>query len=211
MLTRTYALLSLSIEQKRVHNLLSSAQHLLQISVVDQRLDNSTLKLVIKKFARLAASCRKRKVDIYILPALRNATHQADARLGQMASSRLIGRQLLDAVKAWAKLVIDGNETETTLMHALIVRRCDDLLDRLTTEEIELLPLAQQVISNDVWFDMGAEFLLTDTVRKAHQSAARTALNRATSPHKTTASSLAFSDPLISLAVSGYAYSSNPA
>jgi len=36
---------------------------------------------------------------------------------------------------------------------------CQNLMKRLTTEELHILPLAQRVISSDEWFDIAAKFI----------------------------------------------------
>ena len=201
MLTTTYAFLSLSMEQKKLHILLSSAQQLLQINSDPQRLDGATLKSVVKKFARLAASCRKRKLEMYVVPAVQSATHQFDQRLSDMESSRVIARQILDLVKSWARAVPVENNDNTASVYASIERSCTHLRERLAMEENELLPLAQRVISNDQWFTLGAQFLVADTARKSHHT------SRRDEPAKIDSRNIVLNDPLISLAVSGYAYS----
>lgn len=201
MLTTTYAFLSLSMEQKRLHFLLSAAQQSLQINSDRQRLDVATLKSVIKQFSRLAALCRKRKIETYVIPAIQSATHQADRRLSEMESSKVIGRKILDAVKAWAKVSSERNSEDTTDLYSSIERSCNNLMERLAMEEGELLPLAQRIISNDEWFAMGARFLATDMPKKMRRQTVRT------EPAKVESRNVILSDPLISLVVSGYAYS----
>ncbi|QRX83745.1 hypothetical protein [Glaciimonas sp. PAMC28666] len=201
MLTTTYAFLSLSMEQKKLHTLLFSAQQLLQINSDRQRLDDETLKSVVKKFARLAAACRKRKLEMYVVPAIQNATHQFDQRLSDMASSRIIARQLLDRVKSWARPASHENDDHRVNVYAAIERACNQLRERLAMEEKELLPIAQRVISNDQWFALGAQFLVADTARKPYNGSRREEYAKVDSRD------ISLNDPLISLAVSGYAYS----
>ncbi|MDY7546664.1 hypothetical protein QN360_04290 [Glaciimonas sp. CA11.2] len=201
MLTTTYAFLSLSMEQKRLHFLLSAAQQLLQINADRQRLDVATRKSVIKQFSRLAAGCRKRKIETYVIPAIQSVTHQADRRLSEMESSKVIGRKILDEVKAWAKVSSERSSNDTTELYSSIERSCNNLLKRLAMEEEELLPLAQRIISNDEWFAMGAHFLATDIPKKMRRQTDHI------KPTKVESRSVILSDPLISLVVSGYAYS----
>ncbi|MFD2273460.1 hypothetical protein ACFS07_26860 [Undibacterium arcticum] len=54
-------------------------------------------------------------------------------------------------------------------MYSSIELYCNNLLQRLTKEEDELLPLAQRVISSDEWFAIGAQFLSLDAENKARR------------------------------------------
>ncbi|MGS0741001.1 hemerythrin domain-containing protein [Glaciimonas sp. GG7] len=166
MLTTTYAFLSLSTEQKRVHNLLSSAQQLLHSFANRQRLDAATLTSVIDQFAKLDGSCHRRKIETYVIPAVQQATQEANLLLAELQASNTIARQLLDSVQEWVRLSLAHSAIEITEFYALIERYCNVLLERLAKEEKELLPLAQRVLSNDAWFAIGAQFLSTDVVRK---------------------------------------------
>jgi hemerythrin-like domain-containing protein len=46
---------------------------------------------------------------------------------------------------------------------------CQNLLKRLTTEELQILPLAQRVISNDEWFDIAAKFISHESERRGNR------------------------------------------
>jgi len=46
---------------------------------------------------------------------------------------------------------------------------CQNLMKRLTTEELQILPLAQRVISNDEWFDIAAKFISHESERRGNR------------------------------------------
>jgi len=203
MLTTTYAFLSLSMEQKRLHSLLSATQQLLQISSANkQHLDPATLASVGEQFAKLDVSCRTRKVEMYIIPAVQKATKEADPLLAELESSNALGRRILDSVKEWVRLALVQNPVEMSELYSSIERYCNNLLERLTKEENELLPLAQRVISSDEWFVMGAQFLAMDTEHRARRQTADSRANMAGSV------SLTLSDPLMSLVIGNDAHAS---
>lgn len=201
MLTTTYAFLSLSMEQKRLHNLLSAAQQLLQLSSANkQQLDSATLASVGEQFAKLDASCRTRKVELYVIPAVKKATKEADPLLAELESSNAIGRRILASVKEWVRLALAQKPTEMGELYSSIELYCNNLLDRLAKEEKELLPLAQRVIASDEWFAMGAKFLSMDTEKKTRRQTRRADVSKAGT------GILTLSDPLMSLVVGGDAY-----
>ena len=87
MLTATYALISLSVEQKKAHNLLSTVQQLFQNSSADrQRIDPAILESVVSQFTKLDESCHRRKVEVYVIPAIQKATKEADPLLAELES-----------------------------------------------------------------------------------------------------------------------------
>jgi len=200
MLTTTYAFLSLSIEQKRLHNLLSTVQRLVRNSFMNrQRLDAATLKPVVDHCAKLDASCRSRKIERYVIPAIQKATREADPLLAQLETSTCIGRRILAYAKRWVRLALQQRTMEMAELYILIERYCNNLLERLTKEEKELFPLAQRVISSDEWFAMGAQFLSIDTEPDALREVADSAADASESD----AVVLSLSDPLMALVVGG--------
>ena len=160
MLTTTYALISLSVEQKRAHKLLSTVQELTQNSSADrQRPDPVILESVVSQLARLDESCHRRKVEVYLIPALQHATKEADSLLAELESLSAAGLRILESVREWVRKAFDQGVTEVKELYWSIEQYCNNLLQRLAKEEDELLPLAQRVISSEEWFAIGAQFL----------------------------------------------------
>lgn len=170
MLTTTYALTSLSVEQKRVHNLLSTAQQLFQNRSADRRqTDPVILESVVSQLARLDESCHRRKVEVYLIPAIQKATREADLLLAELESISAIGLDILGSVRIWMQQWFEYGVIEVKALYASIELYCNNLLRRLTKEEEELLPLAQRVISSEEWFAIGMQFLSLDAGSKARK------------------------------------------
>ena len=160
MLTATYALISLSVEQKRAHNLLSTVQQLFQNSSADrQRIDPTILESVVSQFTKLDESCHRRKVEVYVIPAIQKATKEADSLLAELESLSAIGLRILRSVRERVRQAFDQGVIEVKELYSSIELYCTNLLQRLTKEEEELLPLAERVISSEEWFAIGAQFL----------------------------------------------------
>ena len=170
MLTTTYALISLSVEQKRAHNLLSTVQLLFQKSAADrQRTDPVILESVVSQLAKLDASCHRRKVEVYVIPAIQNATKEGDALLAELETLSAIGRRILDSVREWVRQAYDQGVTEVKELYSSVELYCNNLLRRLAKEEEELLPLAQKVISSVEWFAIGVQFLSIHAENRVRQ------------------------------------------
>jgi hypothetical protein len=192
MLTTTYAFLSLSIEQQKLHNLLSETQQLFQInSAHRQHSDVATVSTVVEQFTKLDASCHKGKIEMYIIPAIQKATREADTLLDELESLNAARRQIHDSVKGWAQSDLAPKPTGMNDLYSSIGLYCDNLLERLVKEEQELLPLAKRVISSDDWFSMGTRFLSIDTEHMPRRRAADSRSGRAGS------GAAALSDPLM--------------
>src|SRR5713226_6047884 len=142
MLTATYALISLSVEQKRAHNLLSTVQQLFQNSSADRRrIDPVMLESVVSQLAKLDESCHRRKVEVYVIPAIQKATKEADPLLAELESLRAIGLRILGSVKDRLRQAFDQRVIAVKDLYSSIELYCNNLLQRLTKEEQELLPL----------------------------------------------------------------------
>jgi len=175
VLTTTYAFLSLSIEQQKLRNLLSETQQLFQVNSANrQHLDASALTTAVDQFTRLDLSCHKRKIEMYVIPAVQKATREADTLLGELESSNMLRRRIHDSVMDWAKPALAPRLMAMGMgeLYSSIDLYCDNLHDRLTKEEKELLPLAKRVISSDDWFSMGTRFLSLDTEHMPRRRAA---------------------------------------
>lgn len=177
MLTTTYALISLSVEQKRAHNLLSTVQQLFQNSSADrQRTDPVILESVISQLAKLDASCHRRKVEVYVIPAIQKATKEGDSLLAELESLSAAGLRILESVREWVRQAFAQGVTEVKELYSSVELYCNNLLRRLAKEEEELLPLAQRVISSDEWFAIGAQFLSLYAESKARRQSVGAAL-----------------------------------
>ncbi|MFC3107152.1 hypothetical protein ACFQAT_21150 [Undibacterium arcticum] len=170
MLTATYALISLSVEQKRAHKLLSTAQQLVQDSAADKgHIDPVILESIVSQLAKLDESCHRRKVELYVIPAIQKATKEADSLLAELESLSAMGLRIFGSVRECVRQAFDQGAVAVKELYSSIELYCNNLLQRLTKEEDELLPLAQRVISSDEWFAIGAQFLSLDAENKARR------------------------------------------
>jgi hemerythrin-like domain-containing protein len=163
MLTATYTLVALSVEQANIRVSLLQFQKYVQSTLLHQNsLSLSQLEFACESLHRLYEACHWRKIEMYLIPAIRQATEQADQLLDEL--SRL-NEAALTAIRALQQQVADTrdeSEQHACAICASIDTFCDTLLRRLDKEEKELFAVARTVIGGEAWFAIANQFLLHD-------------------------------------------------
>jgi hemerythrin-like domain-containing protein len=111
---------------------------------------------------RLYENCHWRKLDMYLIPAIRNATAEAEELLHSLEE---LGRCAADAVGV---LAIKLGSTAVDNANK-VAQFCDAIesfsaatLKRLELEEKKLFPVARSVISGEAWFSIANQMLAHD-------------------------------------------------
>lgn len=170
MLTVTYALVTLSVEQKKARGNLAALQQQIRSSAAKlESIDRSCFESILYQLVQFDESCRWRNLELYVIPALRSATSEADDLMAELESFSSTGENILRETRAnlW-RVFNQGIEGVNELCTAM-ESYCHHLLKRLAKEERELLPLAQRVISSEDWFDLAAQFISHDAENHAHR------------------------------------------
>lgn len=163
MLTATYALLTLSVEQNKERSFISRILHYLRSNAAKpEEIDPARLQLQLDELTRFAESRHQHKVDACLIPAVRKATSEAAPLLADLESLSRNGSKMLRSVHRRMRLAFVHGSAHIKLLCRTMERYCQNLLARLTKEEQELLPLAQRVISSEEWFTIGTMFLSDD-------------------------------------------------
>ncbi|HEV7813913.1 MAG TPA: hypothetical protein VGP06_02280 [Janthinobacterium sp.] len=159
MLTATYALLTLTVEQKKERNFITRLlQHVRAVSNKPQAIDAALIASQVYELTQFAEVRHQRKVETCLMPALRHACVDAAPMLADMQSLSSLGGAMLCSVRKRLRRVASGVRQVKHLCRALD-QYCQNLLARLEMEERQLLPLAQRVMSNEAWFKLGSMFL----------------------------------------------------
>ncbi len=160
MLTATYTLVALSVEQASVRMGLKSLQQLLHNNFMHQEaLTPGQVSYACDAVRRLYESCHWRKLDMFLIPAIRHATHAADALLQNLDE---LGRAGADAVGVLAiRLGAVPVDTPAKVRQfcATIEAFCSATNQRVDLEEQELFPVARSVISGEAWFSIANQML----------------------------------------------------
>lgn len=167
MLTTTYAIVALSVEQASVRMSLGAFRNYVQCNLKYQKnLDRSHLEFVLNGLTSLYDVCRWRKVDIYLIPALRQVTQQADNLLEDLDKLNRQGLDLLKSLQKRLRRATDKGAIKSEELFGAIEQFCNMLQQKLEREENELFAIARRVITGDVWFSVGKQFLLHDAEKK---------------------------------------------
>lgn len=180
MLTATYSLIALSVEQNNARCNLSALQHSIENSALPEA-DRPALEATLDKFTRFDEECHKRKVEMYLIPALRKATHEADPLLDELESLSKLGLCVLRTVRDRLRHALERGVGMMEELLSSMQLYCNNLLHRLALEE-ELLKIAQRAISSEDWFALAANFLSYDAEKEKHKPSA-VAMRRLATPH----------------------------
>ena len=163
MLTATYTLVALSVEQAKVRVSLQTLQQQIDTNFMHQSaLTPGQVGYACDAVKRMYESCHWRKLDMFLIPAIRSATRQADELLQNLDE---LGRAAADAVGVLAiRLGAAAVDTGAKVSQfcAAIEAFCSATLKRLELEEKFLFPVARSVISGEAWFSIANQMLAHD-------------------------------------------------
>ncbi|NHZ78195.1 hypothetical protein F2P44_02670 [Massilia sp. CCM 8695] len=163
MLTATYTLVALSVEQAKIRTQVQEVQKLLHSTFAHQNaLAAGQVSAACETVKRLYENCHWRKIDMFLVPAIRKASPAADRLLLDLEE---LGRAAGDAVGVLVvRLGFQALDTYASVAQfcAALEAFCSATLKRLEREERELFPIARAVISGEAWFSIANEMLLHD-------------------------------------------------
>jgi hemerythrin-like domain-containing protein len=163
MLTATYVLLTLSIEQKKERHFISRLlQYVQSIARRPQEIDPVFIESQLKQLTSFAEARHQRKVEACVMPAVRAAEPNCAPLMNDLESLSLRGSAMLNAVYRCLRRAMRRSASQGKFLCKTVDLYCQNLLKRLDKEEQELLPLAQKVISSEEWFEIGSKFLAHD-------------------------------------------------
>lgn len=163
MLTATYSLVAIATEQDVAHRILRKLRHSIQnIWHVFQNIEFSFLESALVKLGEFDEYCRKRKLEMYVIPVLRNAKREADALLAELDALSEGARSLLCSARERLSARFEGKSDQVHDICLAMDSYCERLHMRLTREEGELFPMLRRVLTVEEWFGIAAQFLSDD-------------------------------------------------
>lgn len=163
MLTATYTLVALSVEQANVRLSLLSFQKYVQSTLLrQQRLTLSQLEYACETLERLYQACHWRKIELYLIPALQNATGQANQLLDELSRLNQSALAVIRRLQGELDTATEHSERQVAEICESIETFCTLLLQRLEKEEKELFAIARSAIGGEAWFDIANKFLAHD-------------------------------------------------
>lgn len=163
MLTATYTLVALSVEQAKVRISLQSFQHHVRATLLQQNsLTIGQLEYACEMLNRLYQTCNWRKTEMYLIPAIRQATERADQLIEELNRLNQSALAEIRAMQARMGDAAEGNDAQVGQICDSVDAFCAALLQRLEKEEQELFAIARSVIGGEAWFAIANQFLLHD-------------------------------------------------
>lgn len=182
MLTSTYTLVALSVEQTTVRGALQSLVEDLHALPGD----GTTLALgraaqLCASLRRIYDSCHWRKLDKYLVPALRRHTSAADGLLHELDQ---LSCNAAEAIYIAEACVARPDRPVQRERFCGAVERCVAALrHRLEREEHELFPLARSVVGDGAWFAIANQMLAHDAYARERRDASGNSPGYATAGH----------------------------
>jgi hemerythrin-like domain-containing protein len=167
MLTATYTLVALSVEQAHIRSSLQALQKLLYSQFIDRpALNASQVGHACDTLQRLFHNCHWRKIELFLVPAVRRAGGEAAARLlAELESLSVSAGEAVAAVSAQVSAAPVDSASAVAAFCDAVACFCDTVLRRLEREEQALFPLARSVISGEAWFSIANHMLVDDALR----------------------------------------------
>ncbi len=169
MLTATYAILNLSVEQEHSRTLISKIQQFCRhCSTGLKDINLPDLKSVARQLTQFDESGHRRKVEMHVIPAIRNATREADPLFAELESLNAQDDSILTSLKALLSLSADQWMVKLKELCCLMELHCQVLLKKLEQEDA-IFALARRVLPSEEWFSIGTQFLSLDEQNHAHK------------------------------------------
>jgi hemerythrin-like domain-containing protein len=166
MLTETYTLVALSVEQTNVRAGLQSLQKLLETNFARRTALTATqVEYACDAIKNLYQGCHWRKLDKFLVPAVRRATRSADQLLVDLEGLTHDAAAAMAAALDYAGEAALDSEARVSRFCVAVGNFCTSLLARLEREEHELFGVARDVISGDAWFAIANQMLAHDAYR----------------------------------------------
>ena len=164
MLTATYTLVAMSVEQSTVRIGLQSLRQMLHAAYLHQAtLTAAQVAYAAGAMQRLHAACQWRKLDKFLIPALRRATRLADDLLAELDALTMQSSDALAVSTAFEGAIHETEQVDAFC--AVLDTFCRVLLTRIEREEQELFPLARVAVPGEAWFALANQMLAHDARR----------------------------------------------
>lgn len=163
MLTATYTLVALSVEQSSVRLSLLSFQKYVRSTLMQQNsITLSQLEYACENLNNLYQACHWRKTEMYLIPALRESTERADALLDELNHLNQAALAAIRALQERMGIYADVRDFRVEQVCESIETCCTSLLKRLEKEEQELFAMARSLIGGETWFSIANQLMMHD-------------------------------------------------
>lgn len=158
MQTTSYSIVALTSEQQNARRILGKLVQCLHNGAwkVHDGIDLDWLETAFNKLVMIDRYCHERKLERYVVPAIRNASTESDALLEKLDALSVEALRILRFSYDRIQQAIDGGDVDIEMLVASMELYCLRMLERLSLEEEELFPVASRLLSNAEWFRLAA-------------------------------------------------------
>ena len=161
MLTATYSLLAIRLEQKNACSLLARLRHYLQaMQRKYEYVDPPTLLSMISQLQHFDQHLHARKIEKHVIPVLCCATDEADLLLEELERLSFSARQNLLTLQRYPYRCTTIDDHQSFFLVA--EHYCENISQRLVKEEKSLISVVGKALTREDWFALGARFLTED-------------------------------------------------
>lgn len=162
MLTFTYSIVALKVEHRKARWTFSSLQQYIMNGIRNIKgAGKMDLESMLQRLSQFERHYQERKIQVFLIPALRKLTHEADPLLDEIESLgahsnsllRLISERIQEGLRQ-GRLLVEEVCSSLELC-------CSNFYRRLAREE-ELVQVAARLIPSEAWFGIAANFLSHD-------------------------------------------------
>lgn len=177
MLTATYSFVAIHAEQRLTRGILARVMQYVQLRLArEPNSDIGTLDEALSRVAEFDAYWRARKLDLYLLPAMRGASQEVDQLLNELDAAASAAQRTLTAAFDCLQRALEQGGIDVADILPVLEQYAREVAARFAREEERLFPLAERWLSNDAWFAIGTKLLSDDSRHPAHRGIPRPAL-----------------------------------
>ncbi|HZX25670.1 MAG TPA: hypothetical protein VFF16_01270 [Telluria sp.] len=168
MLTATYSIVAMSVEQSSVRTSVHALHQLVHGTFEpEEALSPRQVDYACEAMQRLYDAFGWRKVEQFLIPALRKVTRAADRLLEELDRVKLAAADTMGAL--FERVRNYGVESPAQVQHFCSEADafCNALLTRLEREERELFPIARAALSSEAWFAIANQIIVRERDRPA--------------------------------------------
>ncbi len=164
MLTATYSIIALKIEQNRARWTFSSIQQFILSGIRNIKTAGSIdfdVDAMLTRLNQFEKFCHQRKMEVFVIPALRKVTHEADSLLDELERLSAASVSLLRAVQEKLQQALRNGVAVIDEICASLEQCCAHFFRRLAHED-EVVQIAERVMPTEAWFGIAESFLSVD-------------------------------------------------
>lgn len=162
MLTATYSIIALKIEQNRARWTFSSIQQYILSGIRNIKTAGSIdFDAMLTRLDQFEQFCHQRKMEVFVIPALRKFTHEADSLLDELERLSATSLSLLRALQGKLQQALRNGAAVVDEICASLEQCCAHFYRRLAHED-ELVQIAERVMPTEAWFGIAESFLSVD-------------------------------------------------